>query len=154
MKLFFIYLAIASAIVAVLNVVAEAIAGPKWGMSAAIAGIYLLTIFDLKFADARWSMFRRILPNVAWVDCAIYSLPFFYMAYRLQASGETNQGEVEQPIVWTAGLLGSFILGVYFLARWRHLRAGGNDKLDWLWAPNMSLGERFRRYLGKRDEKA
>lgn len=148
MRLFFTYLAIASAIVAALNVGVEAMAGPNWGTAAAIAGVYLLTIFDLKFADPRWSMLRRILPNVAWFDCAIYSLPFLYMAYRLQAPGAANEGEAEQPIVWIAGLFGYFIFGVYFVARWRHLRSGSSDKLDWLWSSNMSLGKRFRRYLG------
>lgn len=40
--------------------------------------IYSATVFDLKIADKRWSIFRRILPSVSWLDCVIYALPFAF----------------------------------------------------------------------------
>lgn len=144
MRQFIIYMVAISVVVAVVQGIAEALWGVTAGSVAAVASIYLLTVFDLRIASPQWSMFRRILPNVSAVDLAVYALPFAYMialiSGRLPIQDESMLGFIIALPLY-------FIWGVYLLARLPHMRRGSGDDLSWIHSPNMMLSERFRRYL-------
>lgn len=141
-----IYILILSAVAGLAQLIAEATLGISAASVVAIAVIYVATIFDLKMASPRWSMFRRILPNVSWFDCAVYALPFIYMI------GITS-GAVpgaDSMISFIIAMPIYFLFGIYFLFRWQHMRKGSHDDLSWVTSSNLTIGERAQRYLGER----
>jgi hypothetical protein len=141
---FIVYMVAISVIVAVVQAVAEALWGVAAGSAAAIVSIYLVTVFDLRIASPKWSMFRRILPSVSAIDLAVYSLPFTYMIALVSGWLAIQEAPMLGFII---ALPLYFIWGVYFLIRLPRMRRGSGDDLSWLHSTNMTLSERFRRYL-------
>lgn len=119
--------------------VVTAFAPARLEYAAAMAMIYAATIFDLRVANPRWSLFRRILPNVALLDCVVYGLPF---------AGTIALGEAPGGIAFVVQPILYFAFGIYFLFRWPHMRRGSQDDLSWL-SGSMTSAERLARYLGR-----
>ncbi len=141
-----IYMLILCALAGLAQMVAEATFSVPVASAVAIAVVYCATLFDLKIASPSWSMFRRILPNVSWIDCAIYALPFIYMI-------NTTSGAMTSTnpmISFIIALPLYFLFGIYFLFRWQHMRKGSRDDLSWATSSELTIRERAQRYLGER----
>lgn len=151
MRLFLIYVVTISVVASLAQGVAEALWGTAVGKIIAVASIYLVTVVDLRIASPKWSIFRRILPNVSLLDLAIYFIPFAFMVAFLAGW----MPALEQPLVGIIIALPLlFIWGAYLLLRLPHMRRGSADDLSWLRCPNMKLQERFLRYVGVTSRKA